>query len=311
MCKTLALAALTILGACSSTAPPGLQAWIDDPRTFDLIPAKSFEKARTLQPRFDAPDAQAGWREGDEVTFGLELESGATVTRWFMQLRVPANAETREGMIFVRVTDKDGKEELLEIPSSRSSVEVRIYDAETLRVLGSTKVMMPHMLLTRGVRRAAEICAELMQQPTHARQRRAAEAQAATTSAFYAIRSLLDLVQEDKVLAPYLWRIISKPSAFSLLRNLGVRVDATCEFTRVAPAARLPRGIPQIATPFLVPMHIDVNGERALQIKVLAAKPQRPYALCGGIVALEARHPTDASRRLRAALLSAETGAPQ
>lgn len=313
MRKTLVCSALSLLSACTSTAPPELQAWIDDPHVFELIPASSFEKAQALQPRFDPIDAQTGaeWRAGDELVFGLELVSGETATRWLMQLRVPANAETREGMIFVKVTDKDGQEDLLEIPSSRSTVDVRIYDADSLRVLGSTQVMMPHMLLKRGVRRAAEICAELMQQPKKVRQARAAEAKTATTSAFYAIRSLLELVQEDKVLAPYLWKIISKPSAFSLLKNLGVRVQATCEFTRVARASSLPAGIPQLAPPFFVPMHIDVNGERALQIKVLAAEPQRPYALCGGIVALEARHPTDAARRLRITLLSAKYGADE
>jgi hypothetical protein len=55
----------------------------------------------------------------------------------------------------------------------------------------------------------------------------------------------------------------------------------------------------------VIPLRVDVNGSPALFADLLATDPRRPLALCGGMVAIAAHHPTDSGIHFDAQLLAA------
>ena len=145
----------------------------------------------------------------------------------------------------------------------------------------------------------------------HARSEARGEAPAATSRAhvhaYLALRSFLDLVRHDRELADHFWTLIDKPGLWSVLRHTGVKTSIDLPFERAVPTEPpAPHSAAQRA--FLLPMRIDANGRPALLVDVVATDARRPYALCGGVLAAIARHPTRDDVRLELHLLAARSG---
>jgi hypothetical protein len=124
--------------------------------------------------------------------------------------------------------------------------------------------------------------------------------------AIIGMMALLNVVQEDKVLSEYFWQVVEKPGVFSVIANFGVKVSIRMPFENSLPVKELPAHLPVTGPAFAVPLQVDVNGNPALLVRILAADPARPYALCGGMVAATARHPTDPGLQFDVILLAAQ-----
>jgi hypothetical protein len=249
------------------------------------------------------------------VLFGLRLRRGDTQRTWLLHLDVLIGETVlvmaEQGGTPIKIggtqtwnstVTADGKPRNLEVSSRMSPVTVTVTDGDGAP-LGRSAVSLPATLLSGGLLRAVEQ-SRILNGGTadHA----IAEQQIRpVVEAVIGMVSLLNVVQNDKVLADYFWQVVEKPSVWSVIANFGVTASIRMAFEKSTPVTRLPAHLPPSSTAFAVPLQVDVNGSPALLVEILAADPARPYALCGGMVAATARHPTDPGLQFDVILLAA------
>jgi hypothetical protein len=169
------------------------------------------------------------------------------------------------------------------------------------RVLSSSIVKLPVRLLSRGVLPAVDcvrggaVTSPLVDRTTIS----------PLVDATIAMMALLNVVQEDDALADHFWKVVEKPSLWSVITGFGVRASLTMAFEKSVPVAMPSPNLPAAERAFVVPLQIDVNGSPALLVDVVVIDSARPFAICGGIVAATARHPTRSDTRLELQLLGA------
>jgi hypothetical protein len=120
------------------------------------------------------------------------------------------------------------------------------------------------------------------------------------------LNALFQLVQGNEALSPILWETVDVPSVFSMLAHFGVTVSVGAEVDRAVFGAPAVLGSGPTCA---VPVTVLANGNPALLCTLFATDPQPPFRLSAGIVAIEAAHPTDATRRFSMRLLAAHRGA--
>jgi hypothetical protein len=308
--------ALALLAACQSPAVPELRL---DRAGAPIAPA-DFPGAAALLQGFDPVSAASPeWRAGDEVLFGLRLRVGERLRHWLLHLRVT------EPLALARAGDEaepDGLQPPLSwtlnvndapqrFDSRRARVLLTVCDAFG-QVLARSEPELPRDLLARGFAAACEL--------VQARQR--SQPQSIGTDAFYqdldlqplaeatvCAVALLQVVQEDKVLAPLLWEVIERPSVWSVLSNLGARVVLRPRFHAAVEVPIHAAGQP--AQAWRVPMTLLVNDAAVLSTELVVADAAPPFALAGGILGATARHPADAGREFALQLLAARRGPDQ
>jgi hypothetical protein len=296
----------------------------------DVPAAAEFPGAAALLSGFDAATDSGAWETGDRLLFGLRLRKRGEEHRWLMQLEV----EFGQAPMRVTATPADGGDPVrfdeLQIDLPRGSwswtidingrkhehvltsalcpVKVRVFDAGGGE-LGHSSIHLPADLLARGMLEAVDV------EKAAARERTAGSAPPDPESlvarvlrsveAIIAAMSLLNVVQEDDLLADYFWQVVEKPSLWSVVTSLGVKATLSMPFEDSAEAASLPPSLPPQPRAAVIPLRIDVNGSPALFADVLATDPRRPLSLCGGMVAASAHHPTDSSVHFDVVLLAA------
>ncbi|MBL9077033.1 MAG: hypothetical protein JNL08_05995 [Planctomycetes bacterium] len=306
---------LTIAAACS-TAPAPLVA--PDPTVLPTLTAAEFPGAGAL--RFDERHDDASWHGDDAVVFALRLRKGEIVHRWLLRLEVLLGEElvarVDGGDSKIRLWEnrtwqysvmKNGQEEPRELRSRVMPVTVTVSD-EHGKPLTRSMVRLPTRLLGGGLLPAIDLTRELVAQGRSTVDAGDTDIEP-VVAAIVGTLALLNVVQEDDALAEYFWQVVEKPSVWSILTGLGVRATMSMEFEHSVPAPRLPAGLPAVDRAFLVPLRIDVNGSPALLADVVAVDARRPYALCGGMVAAVARHPSNPDITFELQLLGAERGA--
>lgn len=280
-----------------------------------------FPGAVALLDGFDAldssgePGADGEWRAGDEVLYGLRLQRGGQVRHWLLHLRVTepvALLRDRDGRSRgepmptvdwrIRV---DGEQRCF--PTRHCRVLATVCDAEG-RVLGRSEPELPRDFVARGISAA---CERVLQQRAGAGDGAATVAIGPEDVEVFAegtlcAVALLQVVQEDSVLAPLLWEVVDPPSLWSVLGNLGVRVVVRPQFLEAVAAASPVPAFP--APAFRVPMSLLVNEAEALCVGLTVTGPRSPLGLCGGVLAAEAWHPVDSGRRFTLLLLAARRG---
>lgn len=318
----VALLGWVLLANACSTAPTVMQAPSGTIAT--TLSRAEFPGLAKADLRFDPRSDDASWASGDEVVFALRLVKGTEVRRWVLHLsvvfgqdlvtRLDASGSTLDGLWDERswtytVTESDQPREMV-VTSLRLPVSVVIRD-ENGKKLSASLVRLPVHLLGRGVLPAVDLAIAAAAQPT--------EAAAAATreqsvrpmvDAMIAMMALLNVVQEDEALAQYFWQVVEKPSLWSVVTGLGVRATLSMPFEQSVPAVTLPPGLPPTDHAYVVPLRIDVNGAPALLLDILATDAARPFALCGGMVAAVARHPSKPDVTLELQVLSAQLGKP-
>ena len=308
--------ALALLAACQSPAVPELRL----ERASAPVNLADFPGAAGLLHGFDpVTEASPEWRAGDEVLFGLRLRVGERLRHWLLHLRVieplalaRAGDEAQPGGLqpplswTLNVNDAPQR-----FDSRRARVLLTVCDAFG-QVLARSEPELPRDLLARGFAAACEL--------VQARQR--SQPQSIGTDAFYqdldlqplaeatvCAVALLQVVQEDKVLAPLLWEVIERPSVWSVLSNLGARVVLRPRFHAAVEVPITAAGQP--AQAWRVPMTLLVNDAAVLSTELVVADAAPPFALAGGILGATARHPADAGREFALQLLAARRGPDQ
>ena len=309
--RPLRVAIATLLASAGCASPPHPDLTLEP----QPIAATDFPVPLALRRGFDLPQPGRYWRVGDEVLFGLRLRRGQDVQNWLLKLRVlEPEALDDDGVPLPKVEWSlrvNGQRQVFE--SALARIEAQVLDGRG-EPLGVSRPLVPRDFLDRGM---AEVCATI-----ESNKRRGAliltdmegwrmdldgvvavrELAEATVSAM----ALLQVVQDDDVLAPILWQVIEKPSLWSLMRNLGARVVIQPRFYRVA---RTLSPVPRLYEPtWRLPMRLQVNGEPALAIDLFVADTTRPFALSGGLLGAVARHPKNPDLEFSLLLLSAKLG---
>jgi hypothetical protein len=305
----VATALAALLTACAA-APPAPPAPTGE---FAALAPDEFPGAAALLAGFEAPSDDAMWLAGDRALFGLRLDRDGEVVRWLLSVELPLGqmivAQSTDGTehqvsvgasaTWVFGVERDGGSEDVTIQSRLATAKVKVFTADG-ELLTETADTLPVDLLGRGLLPAIE------------RARAAASAggtvptDRTTLEGYLAVRQLLETVRGNDALAEYFWQVVEKPSIWSVLTHFGVDVRIAIPLEDSVPAVP-PPGVPAAAT-FAAPLRIEVNGSPVLFVELLVTDARRPLALCGGIVAAIARHPTLSDRTFRMQLLGARLG---
>jgi hypothetical protein len=302
---------LVLAGGCRSGPAPAAT-------TANVAPTPAdFPAANAVLSGFDEVALHGEWRAGDELLFGIRLTNGGERRHWLLHVRLtepqaiarPGEGESTGGLLAPAVWNigVDGRDRQFSSSICRALATVYDHDGS---VLGRSEPRLLRDFLAAGF---ANACAMVVE-------RRRALGPVHAASSFYdgvdptpfaaatiAAIALLQVVQEDRVLAKILWEVVQKPSAWSVLANLGVRVTIQPRFHEARPVASpLPGGH---GPAFVVPFALAVNDRPALDIDLCVVPSAVPIALGGGVVAATAHHPQDAGIELAMLLLAARRGA--
>jgi hypothetical protein len=93
-----------------------------------------------------------------------------------------------------------------------------------------------------------------------------------------------------------------------VVTSFGVKATMNMQFEQSVAATSLPSRLPPQTKAYVTPLRIDVNGGPALLADVVAVDSSRPYALCAGVVAAIAHHPSKPDVTFEIQLVSAKLG---
>ena len=111
---------------------------------------------------------------------------------------------------------------------------------------------------------------------------------------FPALMSYFHAVGETPELDTIMWKVVSLPSLWSIVRHVGVTAWMGMDFDNVSPLT-LPAkwGVPGGAPVFTLPIMVELNQQPALNATLLVTDPRPSLLACGGIVGFVARNPDD------------------
>ena len=297
---------LALLGACAGPQRTELSV----SAVAELAPPTAFPGAAAILHGFDVR-RDGDWCAGDEVLFGLRLHAAGSTRQWLLHLRLT------EPAAIARAGDEVPERDLLpplrwtlkvndvdrNFTSARCRVLATVYDAEG-NVLGRSEPLLPRDFLATGFTGACDVLTRWQREGRQEPARRSGSSVDASKFAHATVAAiaLLQVVQEDSVLAPLLWEVLERPSWWSVLQNFGARLLLQPAFDEAEPMVVV-HG-PTTMT-WRVPITLSVNDQKALVTHLYVASAARPQALCGGIVGGIARNPHDGGRELGLVLLAA------
>lgn len=293
--------AALLLGACTSvpSTPTGAPTEADL-ATFAAFDAARFPGAPQVLAGFAEPDAEREFRVGDAVLFGLEVDDGTTRVRRLLKLEVrslmPASAdldvETRT------IQWKRGKHQV-HWRSTRTKVDAAANggEPETVvdeRTLELTPIQLGLRLYDEQGTQLSESTAVLYDEPLEQGFWPISGAKYEAEAGLLPMTLLLTLQRlgaDDTVLHELLFTVVQKPSLFSVIGHFGIDVVISARQGGAGPTVRL--GARDVACNVL-PIDLDVNGTRAMNVHLVCCEPAPPSAVGAGIVGAIAKHPTDA-----------------
>lgn len=316
--KTPAIFLAGLAAAACSSVPIELRP--PDPLVATALPASEFPGAPRLLAGFDARTPETRWNGGDRILFGLRLRKGDTTKRWLLQLEVIVGDRMRSVLdgeeVELTIFEErqwsytaviGGERKQIAIDSKMSLVEVKVHD-EDGTVLGKSLVRLPAELMSRGLLPGIECALAHQDGGGDFRSFGSVEEVRPMAEGLISLIALLDVVQNDSVLEEYFWQVVQKPSVWSVIAGFGVTASLTASLEKSVLVRELPPGLPAAGQAYAMPLRVDVNGDPALVADVISVDAQRPFALCGGIVAASARHPGDEGLRFDVQLLAARLG---
>lgn len=277
-----ALVVLVSLGACTYVDPdPG---WAE--RKTQVPPIGSFAPPTAEIDGIDPPAPADRVEKGDRILYGVAFEKGETRRSWLVHVEV-------EDPRFEPRRTRDGTTRYL------LRMSVRVCD-DTGAELGRDLITVSRHDLVFGLFRAC----------------RGDEPEDATGDAplawripadvrgDLALRNMLRVVRESAVLYDILWTVLDKPSIFSVIGNLGVRVSVHEDFAKARELAPLTIA-GQTFAGYELPVELRLNGLPALRSRVLVTEPNSPLNLSAGILRLDAFQPSDPTARVSIRVLAA------
>lgn len=275
-CRDRAVAALAlVLGACGGTPAPADFGWFErlgavDPAVASVVLPTGWSAGATV------PRAETTPRAGDALLYLARLDDGSALVR----------------LVAVTVLATDLAREV-------AQVAVEVFD-EHGHSLGSSEHALPIVHLANGLHSAA---VEL-----HAGTARLEpEELSPVVAGVRSLQALLELIEDAPLLSPLLWRVVEKPSLWSVITHLGVEPSITLG-AAVEAAAPLPHApAPALRTPLL----LALNGATALRCSIVSVPPRAPYSAGAGIVALVAERPDASRARFELRVLAARSVLPR
>ncbi|MFT4511928.1 MAG: hypothetical protein ACI91B_000611 [Planctomycetota bacterium] len=272
------------------------------------IRVADFPAPRHLLRGFDKRQPKGPWLIGDEVLFGLRLSRDGEERHWLLQLRV----------LEVTAIGDDGKPldpvdwalringEVEEFESAVCRAEVVVMDEHGTE-LGRSQPLLPRDFLNSGIAGACKLARRQLRQSGQVSDRYESVDMRTLAEATVSAVALLQVVQEDSVLAPILWQVIEKPTVWSVVSNMGVTVMMRPSFHRVTSAlSPVPTVIDQT---WRLPIALEVNETPALNLELFVTESSPPFSLAGGMLGATARHPTNPTLEVSLLLLSARRNA--
>jgi len=297
-----ALAAFAALASCS--APQMSVAEVLDLPRESLVPGR-FPGAARLVAGFDSQDPSAPDSISETALFGLELDGRGAVERWL--LLIEAKEPPAAGEMHQKVSAPSGS---FVYPSRRRRVKVTLFDGDG-RQLAQSTVRVPWDFLCAGFVRSCDLAKQLIDTKAAEVDYRGktltrAEAARHMYGGFATLSAFLRIIKNNKLLSGMLWRVIDRPSIFSIIFNGGVRLSLNAQLTAATPLPDRDLSTELSKLPgYRTTMRLDANGSPVLNAIMWVTEPQSPYRLSGGIIVLEGFRPSDARVRFRMELLAA------
>ncbi len=117
-----------------------------------------------------------------------------------------------------------------------------------------------------------------------------AEEERAIAGSNPALMSYFELVMQTPGLDDLLYKVVSLPSGWSLLRHAGIK-SVGLKFGHPHPLDSQPAT--SHGPVYALPMDVSMNDHHALHIQLFVTDPSPPLLLCGGIIGLRAENPDD------------------
>ena len=117
-----------------------------------------------------------------------------------------------------------------------------------------------------------------------------------------ALESYFTIVQQTEGLSDILFKLVDLPSMWSIARNKGVNAN----FQFGSKEIRKRHVAEADPATYEIPLALELNGQPALQITLVATRPHPPLLACAGIVGLVAARPGANDTYLVVQLLSAK-----
>lgn len=136
------------------------------------------------------------------------------------------------------------------------------------------------------------------------------EEKRAIASWFPTLMCYFDAVGKTPDLDTIMWKVVSLPSMWSIVRQRGVTAWMGMDFDNVIPLA-LPAqwGIPSGSNVLTLPITIELNQQPALNATLFVTDPRPSLLACGGIVGFVAQNPNDAQNYVTLRVISTRWGA--
>ena len=120
-----------------------------------------------------------------------------------------------------------------------------------------------------------------------------------------ALLSYFEVVRQSPGLSDIFFEVVDLPSAWSLIRHVGIR-SVDLRFNKGAGQTKPALwGLPESAPASHFPMVLDLNDQRALNLRFVVTSPNPPLLACAGVVGMLAEHPNEKDKYLTLRVVSA------
>jgi hypothetical protein len=321
--RTLAmlLASLVLLSIAGCITPAGPRTALELTVVTAVEPDRFAIGRRLLpdnsMPRLAGASARDSWLPGDAVLFGVAVDAGAERREWYVRARVIGKIMSEfEGSPFamgdsVRVR-RAGVGDWVRIDYDVVRVAIELFDGDG-HLLSSSEALMPELCLQYGLYEYIELsqqgrdpfAAGALSYGEHGELMADDDVRRAV-SGWIAMMKLPEFLQRDSGMEQLLWKLIERPSLLSIVANRGVQMEVGLNGKDARP---VPSG--SVYGPaYRVPVLLTLNNRPAVRCEIVVARGAPPLGPCNGLLAIDATHPSDPSRRIAVRLLAAQRGAP-
>lgn len=303
--------ALALVASCSSVElgpPTPLGAALGGA----LLPsaAATLTRLKVVPGAIGAP-SKGAMRTGDQAWLALELRDDGSRRQWLLEL-LALSEESLEVQQTMTLDALDGRKFTLSSGMTMLAVTVHgpfTADAGATVPSSATAVAVPGTFLREGLAGACEVGLRSwrsLESNDPAQVRTVSDADMRTyCSGFATLVAFLQLVQNNDVLSSVLWEVIDKPSPLAVLFagfSISLGIDPHFHSIEV-----VERPVPNVGVGYRLPLDLRINDTPALRMELLVVSPDPPLQICGGIVAIEGRHPARPNRRLSLWLVAASS----
>lgn len=299
--------------ACTSSTRPYGAVQIEPARDLER---RRFAAGRELLSGEVEPRSGERWHAGDTVLLGIALDAGSTRTEWYLRatalgpvsLEIDGTTFNMRDSVRVRRAGEEGAWVRIEYDMVRVLVE--LFDSQG-RPLSKSTALMPELCLQYGLYEYIE--QSLAGQDAFASgpvqldasgELIAGEELRRAVAGWIAIMKLPDFLQRDSGMDQLIWRIIDRPGLLSIFAYRGIQMEVGLNGKDAEPEIAGAVSGPA----YRVPVDLTLNGRRAVRCEIVVTRGDPPLGPCNGLLAMDAVHPSDPSRRMAVRLLAARRG---